>query len=402
MQVTLRNRMSGLSLVELMVAIAISVLLLMGVVALFVSSRASYETTERLSRIQENGRFALDQLAVDVRATGYNDCSRPTIGARAVEYRMNVTQAPFPPPLPGEEPEPDPDEEPVFPDPRWNFAEPVFGLQSNGDDGFELPEGMELADLDLEPAASPAGDILVLRVPNREARSMELRMPQAQGFDPLVVRHFTPLPFAVGDTVMVSDCYSRAYFQVTSYNAGTGAIGHAVIGPTDGGASGVDRPGNRSSTLLVSFKNGATVVPINTMIYYLAPSRDNDPAVVNDPNRADELRMSLYRKTGGAARSDEIAEGIERLEVQYGIDDNPIDARVDTYVAADEVTDWNAVMTVQIALLARAPEEFGTDRDEQTYVLFSEPEEIEAGPFNDRNLRKVFTATLALRNQVID
>src|SRR5688572_21303971 len=38
----------GFSLLELMVAMAISLMLLMGVVALFVSSRASYETTERL------------------------------------------------------------------------------------------------------------------------------------------------------------------------------------------------------------------------------------------------------------------------------------------------------------------------------------------------------------------
>ncbi len=401
MQVTIRNRMSGLSLVELMVALAISVLLLMGVVALFVSSRTSYETTERLSRIQENGRFALDQLAVDVRATGFNDCSRALPGSKAVNYRLNVTQNPFPPPLPGEEPEPDPDVAVVLPDPRWNFAQPVFGIESTGDE-FVLPAGMSLADLDLEPVANPAGDILVLRVPNREVRSMELRMPQTQGFDPLTVRHFDPVPFQVGDTVMVSDCEARAYFQVTSYNPGTGEVGHAVAAAADGGSSGVDRPGNRSSTFIHAFKNGATIVPISTMIYYLAPSRDNDPAVVDDPDRRDELRMSLYRKTGGAARSDEIAEGIERMEVRFGVDEDPVDTRVDTYVAADEVEDWNAVMTVQIALLARAPDEFGTDRDAQTYVMLSGEEEIVVGPFNDRNLRKVFTATLALRNQVID
>lgn len=401
MQVTFRNRMSGLSLVELMVALAISVLLLMGVVALFVSSRSSYETTERLSRIQENGRFALDQLASEIRASGYNDCSRATMGKRAQEYRINAMQAPFPPPLLDEVPEPDPDAEPVIPDPRWNFAEPVFGLDATGD-AFTLPAGLDLADLDLEPAASPVGDILILRVPQREVRAMELRMPQVQAFDPLVVRHFDPKPFDVGDIVMISDCEARAFFQVTSYDPATGTVGHVATGASDGGPTGVDRPGNRSSTLLHPFKNGATLVPVNTMIYYLAPSRDNDPAVVNDPNRVDELRMSLYRKSGGAARSDEIAEGIDRIEIQYGIDANPIDARVDTYVAASEVTDWNAVMTVQVGLLARAPEEFGTDRDRQTYVLLSSPEVIQAGPFNDRNLRKVFTATLALRNQVID
>ena len=277
----------------------------------------------------------------------------------------------------------------MFPDPRWNFAEPLFGLNSTGD-GFDLPAGMTLDSLHLEPAPSPDGDILILRVPEREVRSMEVRMSQAQPFDSLVVRHFDPAPIKTGELVMVSDCQARAFFQVTNYVAATGEIAHAKVGPTDGGATGIDLPGNRSSTLVHPFKIGATVVPLTTLVYYLAPSRD------------DAQRMSLYRKMGGAARSDEIAEGIERLEFQFGIDKDPVDARVDTYVGAQDVTDWNAVMTVQVALLARAPDEFGTDRDEQTYVLLSSPEVVQAGPFNDRNLRKVFSATLALRNQVID
>jgi len=53
----------GFSIVELMVAVAISLLLLTGVVAIFVSSKTSYETNERFSRIEENGRFALDRAA---------------------------------------------------------------------------------------------------------------------------------------------------------------------------------------------------------------------------------------------------------------------------------------------------------------------------------------------------
>jgi hypothetical protein len=45
-----------------MVAMAISLLLLSGVISIFVSSKSSYETNERLSRIQENGRFALNSI----------------------------------------------------------------------------------------------------------------------------------------------------------------------------------------------------------------------------------------------------------------------------------------------------------------------------------------------------
>ena len=54
------HRSRGFSVIELMVAMAISLLLLGGVISIFVSSKSSYETNERLSRIQENGRFALN------------------------------------------------------------------------------------------------------------------------------------------------------------------------------------------------------------------------------------------------------------------------------------------------------------------------------------------------------
>lgn len=400
MHVINRNRMYGLSLVELMVALGISVLLLMGVVALFISSRASYETTERMSRIQENGRFALDQIAADIRAAGFNDCARSTMGKRELDYRINPMLAPFPPPDPDEPV--DPDAEPVPPpDLRWDFAEPLRGYNAAGDDGF-VP-ALNPASINMNPRPSPEGDVLLLRVPLREVRAVEVREPQAQPFHPLMVRHIDPMPFQIGDTVLVADCEARAFFQVTNYTPGTGAVEHAAVAATGGGSNGIDRPGNRSSTLLHRFEAGARIVPITTMIYYIAPSSDN-PEECEDEMRGATCRMSLYRKNGGAVRSDEIAEGIERMEILYGIDNNPIDRRVDTYVSAEGVTDWNLVMTVQISLLARAPEEYGTDRDSQTYVLLAAPEEeaISAGPFNDRNQRKVFTATLALRNQIVD
>lgn len=392
--------MRGLSLVELMVALALSVLLLMGVVALFVSSRASYETTERMSRIQENGRFALDQIAADIRAAGFHDCARATMGKRVLDYRINPLLAPFPPPDPDEPVDPDVPPPPP-PDLRWDFAEPLRGFNGAGDDGFEPV--LDAAAINMNPRPSPEGDVLVLRVPQREVRAVELRAPQAQPFHPLLVRHIEPMPFTVGDTVMITDCKARAFFQVTNYTAGTGTIEHGSTAATGGGTTGIDRPGNRSSSLLHPFEAGARIVPITTMIYYIAPSSDN-PEECEDDIRGANCRMSLYRKNGGAVRSDEIAEGIERMEILYGVDRNPIDSRVDTYVSAEKVVDWNSVMTVQIALLARAPDEYGTDRDTQTYVLLTAPDEevVQAGPFNDRNQRKVFTATLALRNQIVD
>lgn len=65
------NRQKGLSLVELMIAMVLSLLLMLGVIQIFLSSKQTYTTTEGLSRIQESGRFALTFLNYDIRNAAY-------------------------------------------------------------------------------------------------------------------------------------------------------------------------------------------------------------------------------------------------------------------------------------------------------------------------------------------
>ena len=66
--------MQGLSLVELMVAITISLILLGGAVSLFVNNRINYQHNDNLSRLQENARFAMEFLVRDLRMAGYFGC----------------------------------------------------------------------------------------------------------------------------------------------------------------------------------------------------------------------------------------------------------------------------------------------------------------------------------------
>ena len=63
----------GLSLIELMVALAVGMLLIAGFLQIFLSVRSTYATNEASSRVQENGRFALDFLASHARMAGYRD-----------------------------------------------------------------------------------------------------------------------------------------------------------------------------------------------------------------------------------------------------------------------------------------------------------------------------------------
>lgn len=71
------QRQRGLSLVELMVAMTLSLLLMLGVIQIFLSSKQTYSTNSALSRVQESGRFAMDFLTQDIRNTGYKgQCMR--------------------------------------------------------------------------------------------------------------------------------------------------------------------------------------------------------------------------------------------------------------------------------------------------------------------------------------
>jgi type IV pilus assembly protein PilW len=70
-----QNQQKGLSIVELMIALTLSLILLAGVIQVFLSTRQTYQTNEVISRMQENGRFALDFMTRSVRLGGYLDPS---------------------------------------------------------------------------------------------------------------------------------------------------------------------------------------------------------------------------------------------------------------------------------------------------------------------------------------
>lgn len=65
---------SGFGLVELMIAMTIGLILLGGIGYVFLGSRGAFRTTENLSRIQENARYALDTMSRDIRMAGYVGC----------------------------------------------------------------------------------------------------------------------------------------------------------------------------------------------------------------------------------------------------------------------------------------------------------------------------------------
>ena len=82
-------KQGGVGLVELMVALVLSLFLLAGLFTVFFSTRQSYDTQQELSRLQDNQRLAATMLSQTVQQAGY--FPNPTTFTRAEALPSNTT-----------------------------------------------------------------------------------------------------------------------------------------------------------------------------------------------------------------------------------------------------------------------------------------------------------------------
>src|SRR5690606_24189375 len=82
-----RERMEGVTLVELMVALSIGSFLIIGAVQVYNQSRQAFVINESIARVQETAQFALDTIEADLRmASNWGRSSRgDSIEGRSLE-----------------------------------------------------------------------------------------------------------------------------------------------------------------------------------------------------------------------------------------------------------------------------------------------------------------------------
>lgn len=66
-----QRRAAGMTLIELMVALAIGSFLLIGAVTVYTQTRTTFRINQTVSRLQENGRFVMDSVVPDLRMAHY-------------------------------------------------------------------------------------------------------------------------------------------------------------------------------------------------------------------------------------------------------------------------------------------------------------------------------------------
>lgn len=107
---------------------------------------------------------------------------------------------------------------------------------------------------------------------------------------------------------------------------------------------------------------------------------------------------SLYRfvrTQAGATRVEEVVEGVANLQILYGENtDDDAPNRIDRYVAAGAVDDWNRVLSVRLSMLLVSPDD---NVLETSQTISFNGSDVNPG---DRRLRQVVTTTIAVRNNL--
>lgn len=339
------SRQRGFSIVELLVAMTLSLIVLAGVLAVMFSSKVTYNENERVGRIQENGRAAIELILRDLRGAGFPGCAQPIPGLLQVNNMLaNPTAA------------------------AWNLTQPLVGFEGSG--GIWTPT----LDAALFPNATANNDVVLVRTIPAGMPSMRVSAsvsPTAA----IAVGKETDETLVVGTPAVISDCEFASIFIVGGFADG-GAT--ATISRSTAGGP----PSNATTNLGATFAIGAQVAPITSIGYFIAPN----PAGTSN---------SLWRVVGNAAPQ-EIVPGAQALQIRYGIDtDGDAEVTVNNYVDANAVTDWDQVVSVSLALLIRSSEPNSSMLDTRQYRLLG----INLGPFNDRYQRSLFTTTVTLRNR---
>ncbi|MEG1968824.1 MAG: PilW family protein [Burkholderiaceae bacterium] len=160
-----------------------------------------------------------------------------------------------------------------------------------------------------------------------------------------------------------------------------------------------------SDTLTVRYLGSAIDAAADRTIFDCAGAAvpaDGNPATVST-NVFRVINAELTCAVDGGEPQPLIA-GVERLHFLYGVDRND-DGIPDTYQRASEVSAWNRVLAVKVALLLAGETGERTAPDDTIYVLLSDGRgsrvTLDAAALNaaDRSrLRRQFNTTVVLRN----
>lgn len=376
-------------MVEMMIALTIGLVILAAMTSVFVNSSHSQMAAQNTGQQIENGRYAIDTLTQDLHLAGY------------------------------------------------------FGEYSAYTDGTTLPDPCDKTVAGLQSAvttnAYPVQAFIALQttsgiptaVPDLSTTSCGTYLPAANlypGSDILVVRHAdtsNQTSTTPGDDHLVQgtdatkngEVYIQANQVAAEIQLGNGAVITATS-KADGGTADISQRGGSPAAYINKYL---------VRIYFVAPcSRPNGGGSVctgaSDDNGSPiptlkMLELSLNSANALTFNVIPIAEGVEAMKLEFGIDNSPATQNAATGRVGDGVQDvwipnsttnqpgaldYPAAVAVRLFLITRDSQPTQNYTDTKLYPVAtgsgSNGTGIQYGPYNDKYKRHAYDTTIRLLN----
>jgi type IV pilus assembly protein PilW len=376
----LSQKQRGLSLIELLIAMVLSLAVIVALSSVYVVAKQSFRFQETTGRMQEDGAYAMEFISKEMRSTGYAGCT----GISSVVTNTTTT----PPTLA------------YYPAMVSIDAEAINGLnpmatvyptdtevatrpfiQSHILRGFDSGPDAMFAAGNIPTWAASSGSIFFA---GTGSDSASLAAPMTSATSDLLVSTNTFGWSGRSSMMIISDCSESTLFKgaVTEINPGSAAqlnISHAA---------GTD---NTAASFANSKVYGTDAVVMTAQWNFLYVA-----------TRAGASTPSLYRVyfNGFDRRGpEEIVANVESMAIHYGeAVANPL--IIDNWrTSAASVTDWSRVAAVRIGLMMVSPNDNANAGVTASAVtLLGQAYSVPSGQIN--RTRKEFSTTIVLRNRV--
>lgn len=342
MRKNVRKHQSGLTIIELMVAVLLSLVLTAGVIQVFMGSKQTYRMQDAVSRIQESGRFGIQFLTRQIRQTDFWGCG----GGTNYTFTNNLNDS------------------------------------NAGYTAFHDP-------LDATEGGGTNPDSITIRNATTTGISVT-----GHNITSAVVTVSDNSQFSDGDIVAICDASQGDIFQITHVHESGGSekinhvTGNAGVVPGNKGSGCPSRNGNSPNCFSKEYGSDAEVVRMTETIFTVANVVDGGGAAIT--NEFGDTIPALFQN------GEELVRDVENMQLLYGVDTNG-DGSADYYEDATTVgaANMDDVVAVRVALLVRSDKPVLPNATNRTYQLLDA-----AVTTNDRYLRSVFETTIALRNRL--
>lgn len=357
---TLNRAQSGLSLIELMVAIAIGLMLMLGLTTTFKNSSDTQREIERSGRLIENGRYAVDLLGTELHHAGF------------FGYYYEPLAAPA-----------------TAPDPCEITS--LVNLQ----DALSMPmQGYAAPDLVTRP---------VISATSCDDKGLFTNANLSPGSDIFTIRRASTDVFTGNPTAQ--EVYIQANARAANILFGN-ASANVPVNAADNTAQTLKKHPHDTTSV-----DWADTHEYHVNTYFVAPcsfgsGADGQCAAGDDA--IPTLKRLELSSVGGVREMSivPLVEGVEYMKISYGIDTSPAavhpvtgfagDGVPDTYVATPTLAQWPQVVAVRLYLLISATEPTQGFTDTKTYSFPGLG--INLGPFNDAFKRHVFSTEVRPMN----